>query len=190
MTTATATQPFTPLPTVGDISTPSLTDAESAKLLDCINGMRTGEHVYLVRVTYRKQTRAKPRIAGEDYVADPALRSDAHEGIMYAAPTNKRREVYLRLADGARRPDETAEHGYTCLKPEGLTSFKVLGEFPGPVAQERQQAAQGFAQGQGFAPQGNPMALMLMAQAMFATAQGLMLTAQALMAQQAQQPPR
>lgn len=179
-TTATATPPFTPLPTVGDISTPSLSDDESAKLLDCINGLRTGETIYLVRVTYRKQTRAKPRIAGQDYVADPALRSDAHEGIMYAAPSNKRREVYLRLADGARRPDETAEHGYTCLKPEGLTSFKVLGEFPGYAAQERQAAQEAAQAAQ---PQSNPMALMLMAQAMFATAQGLMLTAQALMAQ-------
>ena len=102
---------FAPLPTVGDISTPGLTDEESASVLDCINGLRTGENTYLVRLVYDKQTNAKPRIGGEDYVADPALRPNAHEGVLVAAPTNKRREVYLRMADGARRPDETAKHG-------------------------------------------------------------------------------
>lgn len=189
MTTTTTERPaFTPLPTVGDISTPKLSDAESAKLLDCINGLRSGETSYLVRVTYEKQTKAKPRIEGEDYVRDPALRRDAHEGIIYAAPDNKRREVYIRMADGARRPDEDAEHGYTCLKPAGLTSFKVLAEFPGPVAQERQERE---AQPQGF-PQGfQPDPAILMAQAMFAQAQALMLAGQAMLAQaQRAQAPR
>lgn len=183
--TATAT-PFAPLGTVGDISTPGLSDSESAKLLDVINGLRSGEHVYLVRVTYEKQTKAKPRIEGEDYVGDPALRRDAHEGILYAAPDNKRREVYLRMADGARRPNEKAEHGYTCLKPAGIKSFKVLAEFPGPVARERQerreaaQAAQAQAQAQA-APAFDPT--VLMAQAMFAQATALTLAGQAMLAQ-------
>lgn len=181
MTTTTVERPaFTPLPTVGDISSPKLSDAESAKLLDCINGLRSGETTYLVRVTYEKQTKAKPRIEGQDYVGDPALRRDAHEGIIYAAPDNKRREVYIRMADGARRPDESAEHGYTCLKPQGLTSFKVLAEFPGPVAEARQEA-QAQAQAQAQAPQADPA--ILMAQAMFAQAQALMFAGQAMLAQ-------
>ena len=137
MTTTTTTHPE-----VGDISTPALTDRESAKLLDCINSLRTGERVYLARVVYNKQTKAKPRIAGEDYVSDPALAINAHEGLLYAAPSNKKGEVYLRMADGARRPGEDAEHGYTCMKLAGVRSFKVLAEFPGHVAQEREAQAE------------------------------------------------
>ncbi|MGE3483478.1 MAG: hypothetical protein AB7L09_01980 [Nitrospira sp.] len=180
MTTATRT--FTPLSLIGDISTPFLSDAESAKLLDCINGLRSGERVYLVRVVYHKQTNARPRVAGQDYVADPALRRDAHEGILYAAPSNKRREVYLRMADGARRPDEMSEHGYTCFKPSGLASFRVLAEFPGYAAQERQAAAQAEAQAAAQAFTFNADPNVLMAQAMFAQAQALLLMGQAMLA--------
>ena len=85
------------------------------------------------------------------------------------------------MADGARRPNESAEHGYTCLKPAGLTSFKVLAEFPGPVAEARQEAQETAQAAQGFAFQGDPM--IFAAQAMFAQAQALMLMGQAMLAQ-------
>lgn len=190
MTTATATATeFAVLPEVGDIVTPHLTSRESSALLDCINKLRSGERVYLVRLTNRKIQKpdgtyayGRKREAGTDYVADPALAQDAHEGIMYAAPTNKRGEVYLRLKDGARAPEDEA-HGWTCVSLQGIRSFRVLGEFPGPLAPEP-------ARLHGEAPTPSPAfdPRVLMAQAMFAQAQALILMGQALMAQAAQAP--
>jgi len=194
MTTATApVTEFTALPEVGDIVTPHLTSKESSALLDCINGLRSGAHVYLVRLTNRKVQKpdgtyahGRKREAGQDYVADPALAQDAHEGIMYAAPTNKRGEVYLRLKDGARAPEDE-EHGWTCVSLQGIRSFRVLSEFPGPLAPEPTPEP---ARLHGEAPTPFPAfdPRVLMAQAMFAQAQALILMGQALMAQAAQAP--
>lgn len=194
-----ATQEFVALPPVVDISAPHLTASESAALLECINQVRTGQRVYLVRLVNRKLRKpdgsykhGRKRVAGEDYVADPALAPDAHEGILYAAPTNKRGEVYIRVLDGARRPpapdDEDApEYGFTCASMEGLRSFRVLAEFPGPLAQPEPVAA-----GLNVGPQPqpsfdgfNPQALMALAMSLQATAAGLQAQAVALQAQAA-----
>ena len=192
--TTTTTPTYTTHPEVGDIFAPALSDRESAKLLDCINLMRSGERVYLARVVYNKQTKAKPRIAGEDYVSDPALAINAHEGLLYAAPSNKKGEVYLRMADGARRPGEDAEHGYTCMKLAGVRSFKVLAEFPGHVAQEREAQAEtareereakaetALAKAETALAKAND-ARALMAQAMVAQAQATVLMGQSLLTQ-------
>jgi hypothetical protein len=190
---------FTPLPSVADISTPHLTSKESSKLLECINGLRSGEKQYLVRLTNRKARKpdgsykhGKKREAGVDFKADPALAPDAHEGIFYAAPTNKQGEVYLRLKDGARAPEDE-DHGWTCVSLSQIRSFRVLGEFDGPLANPAQatepeaprlEQPQGFPGGfQGFDPR------ILMAQAMFAQAQAMILMGQALMAQTQSQAP-
>jgi len=193
MQTQTAPE-FTAQSPVPDISTPHLTTRESSKLLECINGIRSGEKEYLVRLTNRKLQNSdgsykhgKRRESPGDFEADPALAPDAHEGIMYAAPINKRGEVYLRLKDGARAPQDE-EFGFTCVTLEGIRSFRVLGEFPGPLAPEpvsepeapRLEQPQGFPGFQGF-PGVDPR--ILMAQAMFTQAQAMILMGQALMAQ-------
>ena len=208
MTTATAT-PAKNLSPVSYISTPGLSDKESASVLVCINALRARERVYLVRVLYDKQGESSPRIAGEDYVPDPTLVRNAHEGIIYAAPTNRDQQVYLRLLDGARRPDQEDNFGHTCLSLAGLRSFRVLGEFAGPAEQERQrrrehaaalaaaqeraqlEAQKAAQQPQGFPnfPNFNLDPRLLMAQTMFAQAQTLILMAQTLTAQ-AQESPR
>lgn len=194
-----ATKEFVALPPVGDISAPHLTATESAALLECVNQIRTGQRVYLVRFTHRKAKKpdgsyahGPKREAGKDYQADPALAPDAHEGILYSAPTNKRGEVYLRLLDGARRPveaDDDQEYGFTCASLGRLRSFRVLGEFPGPVAKpEPQPVAAGLNVGPQPQPSFggfDPQALMALAMSLQATAAGLNAQAVALQAQAA-----
>ena len=192
---------FKPLSTVADISTPQITLKESAALLECINAVRTGEKVFFVRLTNRKARNedgsykhGRKREPGVDFKADPALAPDAHEGILYAAPTNKQGEVYLRLKDGARAPEDE-DFGFTCVTLAQIRSFRVLAEFDGPAAKPAPQAAPqpeapnlNQAQGQGFQP--FPMdPRILMAQAMFAQAQAMILMGQALMAQAQSQAP-
>lgn len=212
---ATDEKPFVALPPVGDISTPHLTATESSKLLDAINAVRAGEKVYTVRLTQRKLRKpdgsykhGRKRVPGVDYVPDPALAPDAHEGLLYAAPTNKRGEVYLRLRDGARRPVDLAEgadeFGFTCATMEGLRSFRILAEFDGPLAapkpepQPEPAGLHGGPQpqpfGGGFDPQAlvalamsfNAQAATLQAQAASLNAQAAALLAQAAYAAQAQ----
>lgn len=141
-------EPFVPLAPVLTVNAPGLSQAEASKLLAVVNEVRSGEAVYSVTVTYDKQTKAKPRIAGEHYDALPGVTVKVHTGTVVAAPTNKKGETYLRIRDAARAPlpgetpDPDAEAGWTCVKPEGLTSFRLLpgGRGPGPVALARQAA--------------------------------------------------
>lgn len=133
---------------VSAISTPNLTSTESSELLACINEVRAGGKRFYVRLTNRKQTKGHKRMPGVDYRADPALAPHAHEGWLYAAPTNKKRMVYLRLMDEARAPlgedgepeldPETGEPirkwNYTSVTMAGILSFKVIGDAPGPLA--------------------------------------------------------
>ena len=92
----TATKEFEARSVVTDIVTPHLTAVESSTLLDCVNRIRSGEKVYLVRLTNRKVTRSRKRMPGDDYVADPALAPDAHEGIMFDAEFLNRSTLELR----------------------------------------------------------------------------------------------
>jgi len=132
---------------VSAISTPNLTDSEASELLRCINEVRAGNKRFYVRLTNRKQSKAKARVPGVDYKADPGLAPHAHEGWLYAAPTNKKLKVYLRIMDEARAPlgedgeveldPETGEPirkwNYTCVTMAGILSFKVMGDAPGPL---------------------------------------------------------
>jgi hypothetical protein len=140
---------FVPLPPVAVIVAPKLSQQDAAKLLEVVNDVRSGEHVYAVTVTYDKVTKAKPRIEGQHYQALPGTTNKLHTGTVVAAPTNKKGAVYLLVRDAARAPvageepvEEEDEAGWTAMKPEGLTSFKVLpnGKLPGPVAAAREAA--------------------------------------------------
>ena len=142
----TPTQPFVALPPVAVIVTPKLSQAESAKLLAVINEVRSGEVVAVVTVTYDKVTKAKPRIEGEHYQALPGTTNKLHTGTLVAAKDGKK-GLYLLIRDAARAPVAGAdpvepedEAGWTAVKPEGLTSFKLLGKLPGPVAEAREKA--------------------------------------------------
>jgi hypothetical protein len=141
-------KPFIALPPVAVLSTPKLDARQSALLLECVNGVRSGEHHYSVAITYQKQTKAKPRIAGEHYQPLPGVQPIFHEGTLVAAPSNKKGEVYLLVADAARAPvqgdsvsDDDAT-GWTAFKLTGLDSFRVLpnGKLPGPLALAREEA--------------------------------------------------
>ena len=136
---------FEPEPLVSAISTPDLTPAESSLLLECINAVRSGEKMFYVRLGHVKTGKGRSRIAGVDYKADKTLSPQGHEGWLYAAPTNKKRNVYLRLKDEARaKPDQAPnydpetgellpEWDYTCATLANLFAFKVLREAPGPL---------------------------------------------------------
>lgn len=142
-TTNTVAAPFEPLAPVTTLPTPKLSAVEAAKLLEVVNTVRSGESVYFVTFTYDKVTKAKPRIEGTHYQPLPGTTCKLHTGTVVKAPTNKKGAVYLLVRDAARAPlpgeaptpveDDGA--GWTCVKPEGLTSFRVLpgGKLPGPV---------------------------------------------------------
>lgn len=154
---------FKPLPPVAVLVTPKLDQRQSATLLSCVNEVRSGEATFSVAVTYRKVTKAKPRIAGLNYQPLPGVEPIFHEGTLVAAPTNKKGAVYLLVRDAARAPlevieaphggempvgpkkDEEGEEvvtGWTALSLAGIESFRVLpnGRLPGPVALAREVA--------------------------------------------------
>ena len=81
-------------------------------------------------------SRGKKRTAGQDYDPEPGLTPDAHEGTLYAAPTNKKGEVYLRLRDEARRLPN-GDPGYTSISLAGIRSFRRQATLDGPVARIR-----------------------------------------------------
>jgi hypothetical protein len=173
---------FTAEPPISCIVTPGLKPEESARLLACINDVRAGRKVYFVRMTYHKVTDAPPRIPPQDYVPDPALRPCAHEGMLVQASINRKGALYLRLHDEARRPPEASrDFGYTCVSLDGIESFKVLGERPGPVAQ-REQAQREAAAPAPTAPTMQQI-LAMQAQGMFMMGQAMFQMAQTMLAQ-------
>jgi len=165
-----------PLPPVESIDAHQLTDAERIALLRCINGVRSGRFTYEVLLSNRKTTDAAPRVAGEDYNPHNALAPGGHLGRMLRAPTNKRGLVYVYVYDEGRALN--GENGHTNVTMAGITSFKVLSEHPGPLAQlhhgtgrDSEPEPQPFdpralmaqlmiAQGQGMVTQGQSMILM------------------------------
>lgn len=178
----TTTHAFQAQPPISVIVTPNLKPEESARLLECINKVRSGERVYLVRITYHKVTNAPRRLPEQDYVPDPALRPNAHEGWLTEARLNKKGKLFIRLHDEARRPDDGHQHGFTCNLLDGIESFKVLGERSGPLAKPGReapepvpQAVQGQSQAQVL-----QMALAMQAQGMFMMGQAMVLMGQAM----------
>ena len=134
-------QPVNPLPEFepqpeleGPLDAPNLRPEQAQRLLECINDVRQGRKVFLVRATNNKVSNGPARLPDQDYVPDPGLAVNAHEGIMTRAALNKKTGIpYFYMKDGARAP-ESEEHGHTNISLAGITSFKVLGEFPGPLA--------------------------------------------------------
>lgn len=70
-----------------------------------------------VTVTYGKVTKAKARIAGQDYRGRTGVAYDTHEGRVVKVARNKEGRVYFTLTDDNR------DGKYTAIRLEGLRTF-------------------------------------------------------------------
>jgi len=82
-----------------------------------------------VVVSYRKVTKAKRRIIGEDFRGLPGVSVDTHIGRAVKVARNKAEDVYFTLLDANRDGDE---RGFTAIRPEGIRGFA----FSEPSIQE------------------------------------------------------
>lgn len=179
-----APREFVAEPPISVIVTPRLGADEAGRLLTCMNKVRSGEVVYLVRLTNRRVSKGPPRLPDQDYQADPALQPHAHEGWLVEARINKKGVPYIRLHDEARKPvGAEREFGFTCISMEGIESFKVLAERPGPLAVPAPQPA--VAQ-----PLAAQTALALQAQGLALMGQAMIQMAQAITGQPPVPPPQ
>lgn len=138
-----------------ELSCPDLPPQQFAALLTTLNAVEMGAGVATVHMTYRKQTKAKPRIAGEDYVAMPGITPEVQNGQITSVfrlkdNAKNRREgtvgaVRFRLASMSRA-DGISPTGFTTVIPSGITSFALIGFQPSPAALRAQQPQQGQAQ--------------------------------------------
>lgn len=109
--------------------TPGLTPAERAVLLTVVNATIAGLFRFEVACTYNKQTTAKPRIAGLDYLALPGTTTKMHHGQLLAVLVNSCGGIRLRIADRSRGDGQNLT-GYTDLLLSGLTAFQVRAILP------------------------------------------------------------
>ena len=117
------------------INTPHLDQQTKAVLVTALNSVVDGLARVTVSMTYNKQTKTKPRLAGEDYVAMPGVSQEAQTGSLSVHsrvdnPANRRKgvvgQVYLKIKS-VTRADGVESFGYTNVRPEGITAFVVLG---------------------------------------------------------------
>jgi len=86
-----------------------------------------------VSLTYRKQTKSAPRIAGQDYVELPGIGMDVFFGTLTGSFRTKAGALRFRVNSGARSMG--GENGWLTVIPEGLTGFAVTRILtPAPVA--------------------------------------------------------
>ena len=118
-----------------ELNAPNLSPAEQQALLTTANAVGMGLGYATVSATYRKQTKTKARIAGEDYVAMPGVTMESQTGTMTVwrrvdNKANRRKgvvgQVYFKIKS-VTRADGVESFGYTNVRPEGLTAFVVLG---------------------------------------------------------------
>jgi len=118
-----------------ELNTPNLNPAQASELLTAANASSEGLAVITVSMTYRKQTKTKARIAGEDYVGMPGVSFESQTGTLSVHrkvdnPANRRKgvvgEVYLKIKS-VTRADGVESFGWTNVRPEGITAFVVLG---------------------------------------------------------------
>lgn len=118
-----------------ELNTPYLDLATKAALVTAANAVAQGVAEVTVSMTYRKQTKTRPRIAGEDYVAMPGVSMEAQTGTLMVHrkvdnPANRRKgvvgEVYFKIKSNTRADGDQA-FGFTNVRPEGITAFVVLG---------------------------------------------------------------
>ena len=127
---------------INELNTTNLPQQQKAVLLTTLNAVEAGTGVATVHMTYRKQTKSKPRIAGEDYVAMPGITPEVQIGQITSVfrlkdNAKNRREgkvgaVRFRLASMSRA-DGITPTGFTTVIPSGITSFAMTGFAPTPV---------------------------------------------------------
>ena len=121
-----------------ELKTPHLNPVSAAALLTAVNTVDQGLARVKVSMTYRKQTKTRPRIAGEDYVSMPGVSHESQTGSLRVFrrvdnPANRRNgvvgQLYLKVTS-VTRADGVKGFGYTNIRPEGITGFVVLGLSP------------------------------------------------------------
>lgn len=118
-----------------ELNTPHLDANSKAALVTAANAVFSGAAEVTVSMTYNKQTKTRPRIAGEDYVAMPGIAPEAQTGTLMVHrrtnnAANRRKgvvgEVYFKIKSVTRANGQES-FGYTNVRPEGITAFVVLG---------------------------------------------------------------
>lgn len=132
------TQQFQPV-FATDLNTPKLSILEKQALIVTLNAVGSGLGEATVAMTYDKQTKAKPRLPGEDYVSMPGVSPKAQHGVLTSVfrlvdnKANRRKgkvgAVRFRVRS-ATRGDGVDPQGWTTMIPDGLTSFVVTGFQP------------------------------------------------------------
>lgn len=113
-----------------ELTTPNLSQAERAALLLALNSVILGTGEVYVAMTYHKQTKAKPRLPGVDYVAMPGVAPTAFMGRLWRVARNKKHgHVYFYITSSTRG-DGKRPTGHTNLLPAGLQSFVIFGFQP------------------------------------------------------------
>ena len=113
-----------------EIQNKNLPPIQQAALLMTLNTVLAGHGDVSVSFTYDKQTTAKPRKAGVDYVEMPGVAANAFFGkIAKVARGKKTGQVYF-LLNALSRGTGTTPSQPTNIKPEGITMFAVTGFVP------------------------------------------------------------
>lgn len=157
------------------IQAAGLNTGELEELRECIFNLQNGRKEYYVLLTNRKQTKSKKRKPGEHFEAHPALAPHAHKGWLVAAAINQQGGIYLHMYDEARAKIRGDGFGHTRVTLQGLRSFEVLRDRPGPLGEPTPQPQPVQAQ------MPDPQALM---------GQAMILMGQAMVAQATQPKPR
>lgn len=126
------------------IRCPNLNPTQYATLLTTVIAVDSGACDATVSLTYLKQTKTRPRIAGEDYVPQPGVSCETQTGQLRVLrrvdnKANRKAGVVGRIyfkVKSSTRADGVTDHGYTNIRPEGITAFALLGvSEPSPQPQ-------------------------------------------------------
>ena len=130
-----------------EAETPKLGFAERASLLLALNTVLLEQGEVTVSLTYEKQTDAKPRVAGKDYVAMPGVDPHAFFGRLTSVSRRKADgRVYFNV-ESLSRGDGTTPAKPTSLIPAGITSFVVTGCKPSKQGVPAPQPQSGATEG-------------------------------------------
>lgn len=112
-----------------NVETPNLAPMERMLLLTTLNATIFGLFKFEVAFTYSKQTDAKPRLAGIDYMALPGSSPKMHHGVLCGVLCSAEGKLRLRIADRSRG-DGARLSAPTDARLDGLTAFQVRAILP------------------------------------------------------------
>jgi hypothetical protein len=136
--------------TAQQFQAPSLSLAEYQLLLTTVNAVEAGVVDATVSMTYTKQTKTRPRLAGEHYIGMPGVSMESQTGTLSVIrrvdnKANRKAgvvgQVYLKIKS-VTRANGVEAFGYTNVRPEGITAFVVLGLTPKAPAENLSEAQQ------------------------------------------------